>query len=238
MTGVTAEDRALKYLIEEDTTFDATQLLSLNSKMTNEVQFRIRQRYALLTLWFQQTSTSPWTDTSGWLVNVDECDNWYGVECSSIDLGGNVGIQNVVTKIQLFQNNLQGAIPADLGLLTALTNVLVAGNSLTGTLPSSIGQWTALTSFNMGDNALTGTLPSSIGQWIALDLFAVYNNMLTGTIPTSIGSWSQIQIAYFRSNQFTGTMPNSVCSFIDVAIDELSADCLNEINCPCCTSCF
>jgi hypothetical protein len=88
--GPTPEDRALNYLIVNDTTFNFTQLLSLTSMMTNMVQFRIRQRYALLTLWFQQAFTNTtWTNKGGWLLSANECDTfykWYGIGCAPIDL--------------------------------------------------------------------------------------------------------------------------------------------------------
>jgi hypothetical protein len=213
--GPTPEDRALNYLIVNDTTFNFPQLLTLNSMMTNMVQFRIRQRYALLTLWFQQAFTSTtWTNTGGWLVNANECAYWNGIGCASINLGGTVGTQNVVTEVYLFNNNIKGTIPADLGLLTALT------------------------SFGVNVNALTGTLPASIGQWTTLIDFRVNGNALTGTIPASIGNWSQIQFAHFYFNQITGTMPNGICPFINKANGEqLLADCA-RITCTCCTLCL
>jgi hypothetical protein len=220
--GTTPEDQALSYLIVNDTTFNFTQLLELNSMMTNIVQFRIRQRYALLTLWFQQAFTNTeWYYRNGWLVNANECDSdnsWSGITCASMSVEGSVGMQNVVTAVSLNGNNMQGTIPADLGLLTALT------------------------SFGVGNNALTGTLPTSIGQWTALSLFFVGNSALTGTIPASIGNWSQIQSAYFYFNEFTGTMPNGICPYIDKTKGEqLLADCTSEIVCSlqnCCTQCF
>jgi hypothetical protein len=205
----------LNYLIVNDTTFNFTQLLQLNSMMTNMVQFRIRQRYTLLTLWFQQAYPNrTWTNTGGWLVNANECENnWYGIGCASIN--GTVGLQTVVTRVDLGRNNMKGTISADLGLLTALTY------------------------FGVYDNALTGTLPASIGQWTALNTFIVANNALTGTIPASIGNWSQIQDAYFFSNQFTGTMPNGICTYINATIlDRLWADCVTKIDCTCCTLCY
>jgi hypothetical protein len=262
--GPTPEDQALNYLIVNDTTFNFSQLLTLNSMMTNIVQFRIRQRYALLTLWFQQAFTdTTWTNRNGWLVNANECgNNWGGISCALIDLRGTVGTQDVVTKIDLNVNNVKGTIPADLGLLTelksfivlknaltgtlpvsivqwtALTDFIVYDNELTGTLPASIGQWAALKSFNVGGNALTGTLPASIGQWTALTYFGVYDNEMTGTIPASIGNWSQIQYAFFYYNQFTGTISIGICDYIDLNIDALWADCVTEINCTCCTLCL
>jgi hypothetical protein len=124
--GPTPEDQALKYLIVNDTTFNFTQLLTLNSMMTNMVQFRIRQRYALLTLWFQQSFTNTsWSRGGGWLVNANECDyNWNGIFCTSINLGSTVGMQDVVTQVVLIVNNMKGTIPVDLGLLAALKEFL------------------------------------------------------------------------------------------------------------------
>jgi hypothetical protein len=240
--GPTPEDQALNYLIVNDTTFNFTQLLTLNSMMTNMVQFRIRQRYALLTLWFQQAFTNTtWRNGYGWLENANECDNdnsWKGITCTSIDLKGDVGMQNVVTAVNLNFNNVNGTIPPDLGLLTALTYFDVYRNALIGTLPASIGQWTALRNIDVGENALTGTLPASIGQWTALTYFGVYDNKMTGTIPASIGNWSQIRKAYFYFNQLTGSMPNGICPYINTTIlGQLEADCKSEINCTCCTYC-
>jgi hypothetical protein len=209
----TPEDQALTYLIVNDTIFNFTQLLTLNSMINNMVQFRIRQRYALLTLWFQQAFTNTsWTNSTGWLVNANECgNNWYGISCAPIDLGGS---QNIVTRVDLGRNNMQGTIPADLGLLTALTY------------------------FGVYNNALTGTLPVSIGQWTALTIFFGSSNVLTGTIPTSIGNWSKIQRALFHYNEFTGTMPNGICPYIEESINkQLFADC-KEVNCTCCTRCL
>jgi hypothetical protein len=237
MNGATAEDQALKYLIESDQTFAATEILTLSSKTSNVAQFRTSQRYALLTLFFQQTLIQPWKNIDGWLVNANECNNWYGIVCTSIDLGGTVGTQNVVTSVNLSSNNLKGTIPADVGLLDALTYFSVYNNGLTGALPASIGQWTALTYFSVLNNALTGALPPSIGQWIALTVFSIYNNALTGTIPASIVNWSQIKVAHFDGNQFTGSMPNDICPYISVN-DQLEADCKTEITCSCCTKCY
>jgi hypothetical protein len=234
MNGATPEDQALKYLIETDQTFTATEILTLSSKTSNVVQFRIRQRYALLTLFFQQTVAAQWVDTTNWLMGGEY--DWFGILFTIMNLGGTVGSQLVVNKIELVANGLEGSIPADLGLLTALTSFSVGGNTLIGTIPASIGQWTALTYFDASLNQLTGTLPASIGQSSLLTYFSVYNNGLTGTIPASIDNWSQIKTADFSSNQFTGSMPNGICPYIS-GNDLLEADCKSDITCSCCTKC-
>jgi hypothetical protein len=135
-------------------------------------------------------------------------------------------------------NALTGTLPASIGQWAALTSFASGYNAITGTLPASIGQWTALELFYVQGNALTGTLPESIGEWTALTEFRVSSNALTGTIPPSIGNWSQIQIAYFGENKFTGTMPNGICPNYVENGETLSADCLREITCTCCTLCL
>jgi hypothetical protein len=164
--GPTPEDQALNYLIFTDTTFNDSQLLTLNSMMPNAVQFRIRQRYALLTLWYQQSATNTeWYRNSGWMENANECDNWAGISCAAADFGGTVGIQNVTTAVDFKTNNVKGTISADLGLLNALTSFNVFDNRMSGALPESIGQWTNLTYFDISNNyGFNGTLPASIGQ--------------------------------------------------------------------------
>jgi Leucine-rich repeat (LRR) protein len=209
--GKTPEDKALKYLIVNDTTFNISQLSTLSSVTPNVVQFRISQRYALLTLFFQQTVVSQWYDTTGWLVNANECNSWFGISCASFNVEGTRGVQNVVTGVNLYNNNMKGTIPADVGLLTALTSFNVYNNvAITGTLPTSMGQWTALTYFNVQNNALTGTLPASIGQWTALIYFGAGNNELTGTLPASIGQWTALTYINAYYNELTGTLPASI----------------------------
>jgi Leucine-rich repeat (LRR) protein len=175
--GPTPEDQALSYLIVNDKTFNDSQLMTLNSMMPNAVQFRICQRYALLTWWLQ---------LDGRTVNDDECFNWIDIYCDSIDLGGTVGIQNAVTEFFLSDTIMKGTIPADLGLLTALEYVDVSYNGLTGTLPESIGQWTAMTYFNANNNKMTGTIPASIGNWSRIQVAYFDNNQFTGIMPNGI----------------------------------------------------
>jgi hypothetical protein len=192
------EELALQWLIESDP-------LNLLANETESGKFRLRQRYALLTLWFH-TIKNPWTNSSGWLALEDEC-QWFGITCQATDLGTATGFQNTVTVVKLQSNNLDGAIPADLGLLTSLQMFNVMGNHLTGTLPASIGQWTALQLFETSFNSLTGTLPTSLGQWTTLQLFKMYNNGLIGTLPPSIGQWTTLQYFGMVTNLLTGTLP-------------------------------
>lgn len=211
----TPEERALEWIIEEDP-------LQLTAETAFD-QFRLRQRYALLTLWFQSPNI-PWTDSTNWL-DADEC-GWYGITCVQEDLDGDVGSKYTVSEVDMdpgygnsfesdadpgYGNYLHGRIPADLGLLSSLRKFEVDDNELTGTLPQSLSRWNQLEEFRVQGNALTGTLPNSIGQWWpSLTVFNVRINRLTGTIPDSVGSWKKLNAFMAWTNFLEGPLPESI----------------------------
>lgn len=57
-----------------------------------------------------------------------------------------------LTKIELFNNNLYGDIPPELGLLTNLVIFTVQGNSLNGTIPAALCGATQLVTTNVANN--------------------------------------------------------------------------------------
>ena len=106
-----ADAAALEWLINEDP-------LQLGVD-TVDVQVRLLQRYALLTLWFSDPEKA-WTDSTGWLEAEDEC-TWFGVSCSQQDFGGQA--VNVVAQIDMVDNNVKSTLPSDLVLLESLTTL-------------------------------------------------------------------------------------------------------------------
>jgi Leucine-rich repeat (LRR) protein len=165
-----AEERAVQWLIDDD----------LNTTVADEQS--LRQRYALGTLWFLQTT--PTTSfgsadhASTWTTNIDEC-KWLGVAWYG---------SGVVTSLYLWDQNFRGKIPADLGLLTDLTILSLSGNQLSGTIPSSLGALTALHGLWLWDNQLFGTIPSSLGALAALTGLYLNSNQMPFTIPSSLGT--------------------------------------------------
>jgi hypothetical protein len=55
VNGTTPESRALAWLIQKDTLFNNSALMTLDTETETDVSFRIRQRFPLITLWYQQT---------------------------------------------------------------------------------------------------------------------------------------------------------------------------------------
>jgi hypothetical protein len=249
--GVTPEDEALKFLINNDN--------STEGKLESGVhRFRLRQRFALLTLWFQQSINGVFTPTWTKPINsftdtpitdwglVDECSTWTGVSCVTADVGDGAGEQRTVSAIELPNGHVDGSLPADIGLLTTLITLDLSANTIEATLPESIGRCTDLMTITLGSNSFIdslpssignirelrqidlsanqfgGTLPESIGQWTSMQYFNVYSNLFGGTIPTSINNWTGLTSANFQLNGFTGTMPSRICNITGFPQEYLS----------------
>jgi hypothetical protein len=165
----------------------AVQWLIVNDPLqlspdTNINQFRLQQRYALLTLMVQQGWESQWVASSS---DNHECE-WTGIACGQGDFGGDVGVQRVVVGLSLSGFSLRGSIPADLGLLYNLVGLDVSFNALGGSLPESIGNWIDLQQFLVNDNSLTGTIPETIVNWGVVAIIRLGNNQFTGSVPEGI----------------------------------------------------
>lgn len=85
-------------------------------------------------------------------------------------------------------------------------------------------------------NKLTGPLPDSIGKWVNLETFSVRDNELTGVIPATIENWVNVEIARFENNSLTGSL-EGICNNA-MALQNVSADCLLEVECSCCDRCL
>lgn len=164
------EEVAVQWLIEE------TDYMTEPSPVD---EFRLTQLYALLSLYFS-TDGEDWLENGEWLLNEDEC-TWYGITCSRVNLGGGVGVQDVVTEIDLTRtsassedNNLEGSIPADIGLLENLeTLAFYHQPGLSGNVPSSLETLTKMVVFSIGGCSFSGALPEGIGGWTDLKEFWV-----------------------------------------------------------------
>jgi hypothetical protein len=195
LTGTTVEDRALQWLV-----FNDTLAMTPNSEANKT---RLRQRFALLSFGLKLSSGGKLVFQSDkWnLTAMNEC-NWYTLnKCKN----------GQVTEIYSYAST--GTLPPDLCLLTAMTRVTIPGGGMTGTLPPQVGLWTNLTYFYVGSNSMNGTLPSSIGAWTAITEMYVGTNQFSGTIPVSVGAWKTIANVDFTSNRLSGIIPSAVLNW-------------------------
>ena len=110
----------------------------------------------------------------------------------------------------LFNNNLAGDIPPELGQLTNLERLDLTNNNLTGGIPPELGQLTKLQELNLSGNQLSGNIPAELGQLESVEsLFLVHNN-LTGGIPGELRQLSNLRDLNLSTNQLSGNVPPEV----------------------------
>ena len=98
------------------------------------------------------------------------------------------------------------------------TELDLYNNQLTGSIPPEIGNLTNLTYLNLGNNQLTGSIPSEIGNLTDLTRLYLYNNQLTGVIPESICNlnvnWSNSSFFNISNNQLCPPYPSCIEDYV------------------------
>ena len=131
----------------------------------------------------------------------------WGQECVDgveVELWGECYNIEETTGIYLFNSQLTGEIPSEIGNLTNLLYLQLGHNNLIGEIPSEIGNLTNLENLFLGENELVGEIPSEIGNLINLTILELNNNQLTGDIPESI-------CFLFENNYYVSLFGNNFC---------------------------
>jgi len=187
------------------------------------------QRYALATLFYSTNAVKTvytlldppvWKNTDGWLTDLNECEQWKGVFCTS---------RGQVYQISLENNGLTGALPPELillpqleildfttnllfmegpqmefmGKLTNLKTLLLDDNYITTNhgLPDMMQHLTNLEKVRLSYNLLDGTLnPDTLQALTRLTHLEVESNFLQGSIPKELGQMSALVYLYMRRN--------------------------------------
>jgi hypothetical protein len=171
-----------------------------------------------LVAFYNSTGGPNWNINTGWLTGP--VSTWYGVTV----------INNRVSKIMMWSNNMVGILPNELGLLTKLHSFGISNEpGLTGIIPESIFSVDSLISISIGncsflksisfrENNLTGSIPPGIGNCAELLELYLHDNRLTGSIPPEIGNCSQLIELRLNNNQLSGTIPPSLsnCNQIEI----------------------
>ena len=103
----------------------------------------------------------------------------------------------------LYNNQLTGEIPTELGQLANLTDLSLSWNQLTGRIPTELGQLTNLTDLWLNGNQLTGEIPTELGQLANLRSLNLDFNQLTGAIPVELGQLTKLTLLYLGGNNIT-----------------------------------
>nr|XP_027066129.1 receptor-like protein kinase HSL1 [Coffea arabica] len=109
----------------------------------------------------------------------------------------------------MFQTNLIGEIPQDIGNMTALESLNLADNDLSGNIPGGLFQLKNLSILSLYKNRLVGSIPSSI-EALNLEQIDLSNNSLTGKIPDEFGKLTNLTLLALFFNELSGEVPTSL----------------------------
>ena len=194
-----------------------------------------QQECEALVAFYTSTNGNNWLNHSGWLQTNTPC-TWYGLAC---DAGH-------VSRLEFYDNNLQGHFPEELGTLTelavfrlahadlpgpmpaSLTNLqrlvtlMLVNVGLAGSLPPDIGKLTAIRAFDLGHNQLTGSIPPQLGNLADLEHLYLDDNQLDGPIPPELGNLTQLVFLSLENNQLNGSIPPSLGQLTNLCDLDLS----------------
>jgi Leucine-rich repeat (LRR) protein len=161
---------------------------------------------AALRALYNSTNGDYWYYNTNWMGTVGTECTWFGVGCN--EAGSHV------TQLDLYGNNLNGYIPAEIGNLVNLGKLDFEsgedGYRLYGPLPAEIGNLYNLQELYLSHNQLSGSIPADIGNLVNLRIFDLSNNDFSGSIPTAIGNLVNLEKLDLSYNQLSGSIPADI----------------------------
>ena len=152
----------------------------------------------ILEVFYHATGGPDWTNADNWLTNAP-LRQWHGVYTDS---------EGRVTELSLFENNMTGAMPPELGFLTRLETLSFAQNrELSGPIPPQLGNLARLETMRLQFTDLTGPIPPELGLLSELTQLNVWRARLSGSIPPELGSLANLAVLALGENQLTGPIP-------------------------------
>jgi hypothetical protein len=83
---------------------------------------------------------------------------------------------------------------------------------------------------------LTGKIPSEIGELVKLKHLLLKSNKLSGALPPEMKSLSNLDLFIVDKNDIVGSA-DPICAMPNLSIRYFVSDCLDEMDCSCCTLC-
>ncbi|XP_021762442.1 LRR receptor-like serine/threonine-protein kinase RPK2 [Chenopodium quinoa] len=115
---------------------------------------------------------------------------------------------NMLSNLDLRENQLSGPLPKQLGDLKSLKSLLLGRNNFTGEIPPQLGQLTNLEDLDLSENNLKGPIPSALANASNLKVLLLDHNVLTDDIPWSFSSLSHLVELDVSFNNLTGHIPH------------------------------
>ena len=155
-----------------------------------------------------------WNNTyTNWNTATDPCD-WDRVTCN--DIG--------VKALSLYDYQLSGDIPPEIGDLTNLQFINFSINSITGLIPPELSKLNNLQHLFLNKNQLSGVIPVGLEQLVKLQDLSLFENQLSGTVPMELKSLSELNNLRLADNNLSGVIPSELGDLNKLKILTLSGN--------------
>ncbi|HLP45456.1 MAG TPA: hypothetical protein VK469_05900, partial [Candidatus Kapabacteria bacterium] len=178
---------------------------------------------AALIVFFNSTNGDNWTNNSGWKTQPLYADG-FAMPGTEVRWHGITVMGDHVTKIEMYENNLSGNIPPEIGILSKLQIIYLTSNVLSGSIPSSLGNLNDLHHLYLSQNVLSGTIPLNLMKLTNLVYLELSNNRLSGNIPPELENLSNLDVLQLDGNQFSGSIPAALGKLMNLGRLYLNAN--------------
>lgn len=180
---------------------------------------------AALKALYLSTKGDNWKRNKQWKILLQDT---ISSPCNLNDLYGVwLNDEGRVDRINLYNNNLNGVIPAEIEGLTELSELYLAANNLSGEIPVQLTKLDKITDLILSANNLSGSLPLEIGNLIQLERLNLSYNQLSGEIPVQIGQLNQLKYLHLNHNKLVGNLPKEVVQLKKIYLLNISNNLLS-----------
>lgn len=195
----------------------ATDPGGLSARQRFDVTVRPSDRDLLAAL-YEAAGGGGWTNNDNWLTG-EALGDWHGVDTDA---------RGRVVRLDLTDNNLTGALPAELGSLSDLETLSLVGNYLFSPIPPELGNLSNLDSLMLAGAGLSGAIPAELGGLSDLKVLWLSHNALTGAIPPELGRLSKLNHLWLDRNQLTGAIPAELGNLSNLEVLSLAVTAYEE----------
>ncbi|GJN10336.1 hypothetical protein PR202_ga28422 [Eleusine coracana subsp. coracana] len=130
--------------------------------------------------------------------------------------------------LHLGGNFFSGSIPREFGRWSRLQYLAVSGNELSGPVPPELGNLTSLNELYIGYfNSYSGELPASLGNLTRLVRLDAANCGLSGAIPPDLGKLANLDTLFLQVNTLAGAIPPELGRLASLSSLDLSNNALS-----------
>ena len=130
--------------------------------------------------------------------------------------------QETTNSLSVWNSQLSGTIPTEIGELTNLETLNLGLNNFTGEIPASFGNLINLENLNLRQNQISGIIPTDLQNLTNLKYLDLSYNLISGNISDWVGSLNELEYLIVSSNNISGSLPNElgqISSLVNVELD-------------------